>query len=40
MFNKVLDETAGPFSNFNGRTVKVLEWIGDFNTHFIMDVIF
>ena len=36
---KVWDEINSPFPNFNGCTVEVWEWIINFSTHFIMDVI-
>ena len=34
-----LDEINYPFRNFNGATVDVWEWISNFTSHFIMDVI-
>ena len=37
---KVCDEITYPFTNFNDCTVEVWEWISNFNTRFIMDVIF
>ena len=39
MPNKVWDEITYPFLNFNGCTVEVQEWISNFISHFIMDVI-
>ena len=33
------DEIIYPFPNFNGSTVEVWEWINNFITHFIIDVI-
>ena len=39
MLGKVWDEMIYPFPNFNGCAVEVWEWINDFITHFIMDVI-
>ena len=33
------DEITYPFPNFNGCTVEVWEWISNFITHFMMDVI-
>ena len=39
MRSKVWDEIIYPFSNFNGATVEVWEWITNFIGHFIMDVI-
>ena len=33
------DEITYPFPNFNGCTVEVWEWIGNFIPHFIMGVI-
>ena len=35
----VLDESTFPFSNFNGATIEVWEWMSNFNLHFIIDVI-
>ena len=32
-------EIVYPFPNFNGRTVKVWEWISNVAPHFIMNVI-
>ena len=37
--DKVWDEIAWPFPNFNGAAVEVWEWISDFIPDFIMDVI-
>ena len=31
---KVWDETTYPFPNFDGATVEVWEWIGNFISHF------
>ena len=28
-----------PFANFNGRAIEVWEWISNFISHFIIDVI-
>ena len=39
MSNKAWDGITYPFPNFNGRTVEVWKWIGNFIPHFIMDVI-
>ena len=39
MSNKVWDEITYPFPNFNNWTIEVWEWINDFISHFIMDVI-
>ena len=39
MPSKVWDEITYPFLNFNGCTVEVKEWIGNFILHFVMDVI-
>ena len=39
MISKVWDEIAYPFPNFNGCTVEVWEWISNFISHFIMDLI-
>ena len=39
MLSKVWDEITYPYPNFNGRTVEVWEWISNFITHYIMDVI-
>ena len=39
MPSKVWDEISYPFSNFNGSTVEVWEWICNFTPHYIMDVI-
>ena len=39
MPSKVWDQIADPFQNFNGYTVEVWEWISNFITHFMMDVI-
>ena len=37
--SKVWDEITYPFPNFNGATVEVWGWIGNFIPPFIMDVI-
>ena len=34
-----MDEITYPFLNFNGCTVKVLDWISNFIPHFTMDVL-
>ena len=39
MCREVWDDITCPFSNFNGWTIEVREWISDFISHFIMDVI-
>ena len=39
MYSKVKDEIPFPFTNFNGCTVEVWEWIRNFILLFIMDVI-
>ena len=39
MLNKAWDEITYPFLYFNGATVEVEEWISDYITHFIFDVI-
>ena len=39
MFRKVWDEIIYPFPNYNGATVEVGEWICNFISYFIMDVI-
>ena len=39
ILSKVWDEITYPFPNFNACTVEVWEWISDFISHFIMDVI-
>ena len=39
MSGKAWGEITYPFPNFNGSTVEVWEWISNFITHFIMDVI-
>ena len=39
MPGKVWDELTYPFPNFNGATVEVWEWIGNFIPHFMIDVI-
>ena len=39
MLSKVWDEITYAFSNFNGCTVEVWEWIRNFIPHFTMDVI-
>ena len=39
MPSKMQDEFNYPFTNFNGRTVDVWEWISNFIPHFIMGVI-
>ena len=39
MPSKVGDEITYPFPNFNGATIEVDEWISNFITQFIMDVI-
>ena len=39
MSGKVWDGIIYPFSNFNGATVEVLEWINNCIPHYIMDVI-
>ena len=39
MSGKVCDEITYPFTNFNGTTVEVWEWISHFITHIITDVI-
>ena len=39
MPNEVQDEITYPFPLYNGYTVEVSEWISDFISHFIMDVI-
>ena len=36
--NKVWDEVTCPFTNFNGATVEVCEWISDFIPHFKVNV--
>ena len=39
MTSKVWDEITYPFSNFNGVTVEICEWISNFIPHAMMDVI-
>ena len=39
MHSKVYDEITYLFSNFNGLTIEVREWIGNFITHIMMDII-
>ena len=39
MLNKVWNDITYPFPDFNGATVEVWEWISNFISHFIMDVI-
>ena len=39
MPSKVCDEITHPFPNFNGTAIEVWEWISNFITHYIMDVI-
>ena len=39
MPSKVWDEITYPFPNFNGCTIKVGEWISNFISNFIMDVV-
>ena len=39
MPNKVWDELTDPFPNFNSATVEVWEWMSNFISHFIIDVI-
>ena len=39
MPSKLWDEITYPFPNFNAATVEVWEWICNFITHFIMNVI-
>ena len=39
MPNKVKNGITYPLPNFNVATVKVLEWVRNFNPHFIMEVI-
>ena len=33
------DEITYPFLNFNGCSIEVKEWIGNFIQHFIIDII-
>ena len=37
--SKVRDKSAYPLSNFKDYTVEIWEWISDFISHLIMDVI-
>ena len=39
MSSNVWDENTYPFPNVNGATVEVFEWITNFTSHIIMDVI-
>ena len=39
MPSKMWDEIMYTFPNFNSYTIEVWEWISNFITHFIMDVI-
>ena len=39
MPSKVSDEITYTFLNFKGATVEVKEWISNYISHFIMDVI-
>ena len=39
MPRKVWDEITYPFSNFNGATVEVWEWIDNFIPYFVMNMI-
>ena len=39
LVSKVCDEITYPFTNFNGCTVEVWEWINYFIPHFIMDAV-
>ena len=39
MPNDVCNEITNPFSNFNGATVEVWEWIGNIITQIIIGVI-
>ena len=39
MPSKMWDEITYQFPNFNGYTVEVWEWISNFISHIIMDVI-
>ena len=39
MPNIVLDEIISPIQNFDGANVEVWEWISNFTSPFIMDVI-
>ena len=37
--SEMWDKITYPFPNFNGATVEVWEWISNFISHFVMDVI-
>ena len=40
MANKIWDEiTYDPFPNFSGAAVEVWDWVSNFITHFVMEVI-
>ena len=39
MLSKAWDDITYPFQNFNGVAVEISEWISDFISHFIVDVI-
>ena len=39
MPSKVWDEILYSLPNFNGGTIEVLEWMSNFISYFIMDVI-
>ena len=39
MTSKAWGEIINPFTNFNGATVEICEWISNFMPHFLIDVI-
>ena len=39
MPSKKWDDITDPYPNLNGTTVEVLDWINNFISHFMMDII-